>query len=70
MSNRKFVVNRLIDMARSESFASKLKKIFEENHMKQASVNKDWTQAKPKSEEWHQFLKRISDDKSDNNGFD
>lgn len=70
MSNRKFVVNRLIDMARSESFASKLKKIFEENHMKQASVKKDWAAANPKSEEKHQFLKRISDDKSDNNGFD
>ena len=38
--------------------------------MKQASVNKDWAADKPKSEEKHQFLKRISDDKSDNNGFE
>ena len=70
MNNRNFFVNKLIDMARSESFASKLKKIFEENHIKQASVNKEWAEAKPKGEEKHQFLKRISDDKSDNNGFD
>ena len=66
MNNRKFVLNKLIDMARSESFASKLKNIFEENHIKQASVNKDWAEAKPKSEDKHQFLKRFSD----NNGFD
>ncbi len=38
--------------------------------MKQASVKKDWAAANPKSEEKHQFLKRISDNKSDNNGFD
>jgi hypothetical protein len=70
MTNRKLVVNKLIDMARSESFASKLKKIFEENHMKQVSVNQDWAAVKPKSEEKHQFLKRISDDESDNNGLE
>ena len=34
--------------------------------MKQASVKKNWAAANPKSEEKHQFLKRISD----NNGFD
>jgi len=70
MNNRKFVLNKLIDMARSESFASKLKKIFEENHMKQASVNQDWASAKPKSEEKHRYIKRISDDESDNNGLE
>ncbi len=70
MNNRNVVVNKLVDMARSESFASKLKKIFEENHMKQASVNKDWGVDKPKGTEKHRFIKRISDDESDNNGLE